>query len=430
MSASAVAITAFAVTLASVVVGQAVWRLAGAREWAWAGPATGLAALLVVCTVAVELPGAGIAGAVAIGALVLAAAPSARGLPWRELVLVAVLALLVGALPFIAWGHVGVLGVTDNGDLGGHIQLAESLRTGDEPVGLDPGWHRNYPTGSHALTASFATLAGDVEVDAAFMGLLMALVAIGALTALAALRDLSQPRRVAGALLVGAPYLVASYVVQASYKETLIGVLALGFALALPAVRSARSALPLVTIAAGTFVAYSFVGLEWPAVTGAAWLALFVVADRRLPSRAVLGRAVRPALALLALLALAVAPQLGRARDLVDAVINTAQGAGGAGGNVRAELPGYEVFGIWPNTDPRTLGDSPTLSRLLAAFGGAVTVWAAVWCWRRRRFELLALAGGCLLVYAQARALATPYYSGKALSIAAAPVMLVAATTW
>ena len=419
MSASGVALVAAFVVLGAVLPGQAAWRLAGAREWAWAGPATGLAALLVIATVAVELPGEGIAGAAALGCvIVLAGAFTARGAPWGELAVVAVLALLVAALPFLAAGHVGILGVTDNGDLGGHIQLAESVRTGDPPAGLDPGWHTNYPTGSHALVASLATLAGT-EVDAAFMGLLTGLVAVGALTALAALRELSPRRRVVGALLTGAPYLVAAYTVQASYKETLIGVLALGFALALPAVRSARAALPLVVIAAGAFVAYSFVGLEWPALIALAWIVLLR------PGTDVVRRAVRPALVLGALLLLAVAPQLGRARDLVAAVVNTAQGES-AGGNVRAELPSYEVFGIWPNADPRVTGEGLVLERLLALAAAAAFAYGAWWCWRRRRFELLAATAACLAVYVQARALSTPYYSGKALAIAAAPVMLVA----
>ena len=428
MSASAVAVTALVLVFGSVAAGQGVARLAGIREWSWAAPAAGLGALIVLTSVAAELPGAGVTGAVALAAAAAAGAAAARravtAAAVRETVLVALIALAVGALPFAAAGHIGVLGVTDNGDLAGHIQLAESVRSGDPPVGLDDDWHTNYPTGSHALVASAATLAGGVELDAAFTGLILALLALGALTVLAALRELPAALRVPGALLAGLPYLVAAYAVQASYKETLIGVLTLGFGLLLPAVTSVRRVVPLAAIAGGAFAAYSFVGLEWPALVALAWGGLRLAADRRLPSRTALRRAARPALAFAALLALAVVPQLAKARALVGAVIDVAQ-SGSTGGNVRAELPGYEVFGIWPASDPRAFGESATLSRLLAVLGGAAALYGAVWCWRRRRLELLALPLACLLIYVQARLLATPYYSGKALSVAAAPVMLV-----
>lgn len=429
MSAWGVAVTALALVLAAVVTGQAVARAAGVREWSWAAPAAGLGLLIVVTLAAVALPGAGTTGAVALVVVTLAAAVFARRSFTRaavaETALVAIGALAIAALPFAAAGHVGILGATDNGDLAGHIQLAESVRSGDPPVGLDPDWHTNYPTGSHALVASVATLTGT-ELDAAFTGLIAALLALGALTALAALRDLSRVRRVAGALLAGIPFLVAAYAVQASHKETLIGVLTLGFGLLLPAATSARRALPLAVIGAGALAAYSFVGLEWPAVVALAWVALRLVRERRLPSRAALRRAARPALAVAALLALVLVPQLDQASALVGAVVDVAQGST-TGGNVRAELPFYEVFGLWPAADPRTFGASATVSRLLAAVGAAAFAYGAWWCWRRRRLELLALAAGCLAVYAQARLLATPYYSGKALSIAAPPVMLVIA---
>src|SRR4051794_36975943 len=223
MTAVAVLESALAISAGSVIVGQAVWRLAGFDGWAWlAGPA-GLAVLVAVSVPAVSLPGAGTTGAVVLLAVTLAAlALRPRGVGHRvlgETAAVIGLGLAVASLPFIATGRVGTLAVTDNADFYAHVMLADSLRTGEPAVGLDPGWYASYPTGPHALAASVA--AGlRIPVDAAFTGLMLSTLALAALTALALLREASTGRRLVGALIAGIPYLGASYTAQASFKET------------------------------------------------------------------------------------------------------------------------------------------------------------------------------------------------------------------
>ena len=119
----------------------------------------------------------------------------------------------------------------------------------------NPGWYAHYPTGPHSLAASLASGLG-IPVDAAFTGVLLAILVVSVLAALSVLREASLPRRVVGALIGGIPYLAASYTVQASFKETLFGVFVIAWALTLPPVAAAlrsgpRALVPLVTLAAG-----------------------------------------------------------------------------------------------------------------------------------------------------------------------------------
>jgi hypothetical protein len=420
---------AVAICAASVIVGQAVWRLAGFGGWSWLSGPVGLATLVAVSVPATALPGAGEAGAVVLLGLTLAALVLwPRGVGRRALAETATmiaLGLATASLPFIATGRVGILAVTDNADFYAHVMLADSVRTGHAAVGIDPGWYASYPTGPHSLVASIAAGLG-IPVDAAFTGLMLATLALAALTALSLLRAASTARRLAGALIAGIPYLGASYTVQASFKETLLGLLVIGWTLSLPVVVTAvrsrpRAILALVALAAGAYADYSFVGLGWLGIVAVAYLAAKLVIAGRLPRLDGAPRWAVAAALLAAVVALSALPQLGRAVGTVKDV------AGGAttGGNIRAELPSYEVFGAWPSSDLRALGATHPLQRGLALLAACAAVWAAWWWWRRRRPELPVAAAATLAVYAGARLTATPYYSGKALAIAAFAVGLM-----
>jgi hypothetical protein len=424
----------------SVLVGQAVWRVAGFQGWSWLAGPVGIATLLCVARLTVSLPGGRGTAAVAVGLVALAAlVVRPRGVARAAVVetaAVLALALAVAMLPFAAAGRVGILGVTDNADLAAHLVLADSLGTGHPPVGLDPGYS-SYPTGAHSLVAALrAGLA--VPLDAGFAALLFSTLALTASAVLHALRACSLPRRVAGALVAGFPYLGVAYTVQSSFKETLLGLMVVGWTLALPvAVRAAATRLwallPLVVVAAGTFTVYSFVGLIWLAGIAAAYGLARLVQARRLPRVGAWVRsAVRPRHALagagLALLAaIVVIPEFDKARALGGALKDIAHG-GTVGGNIRTELPAYELAGIWPSSDLRAFGAHMNLLRALALAGLCAAAWAAWWCWRRRRLELLAAAVAATAIYLATRATATPYYSGKGLAIAAFAVSLMTVT--
>src|SRR4051794_27436992 len=299
MSPISVLISAALVCAASVAVGQSVWRLAGFDGWAWLAAPVGLATLVAAAGPATALPGAGAGGAVVLlglsaVALVFRPRGIARGDVW-ETALVAALGLTVACLPFAASGRVGILAVTDNPDFYGHLMLADALRTGKPAVGLDPGWYAHYPTGPHSLAASLAGGLG-IPGDAAFTGVLLAILVVSVLTALSLLRGASLPRRVVGALIGGVPYLAASYTVQASFKETLLGVIVIAWALALPPVAAAqrsgpRALLPLVALAAGAYAVYGFVAFAWLGAVSALYAgrtALLIRRVHRLDRRALL----------------------------------------------------------------------------------------------------------------------------------------------
>jgi hypothetical protein len=417
------------VAAASVVVGHGVRRLCGYVQFSWTGGPVGLATLIVIASIGARLPGHAVTGFVLLALAVVASLRVAGEIPLREGAGVGALAMAAACLPFIAVGRVGILGVGDNADLVGHLVLADAIGHGRDPAGLDPTWWPAYPVGPHSLASALSRGLG-FRLDGVFEGLLIAAVAVAAVGALAALRGLPGVRRAVGAVLAALPFLVAAYVIQSSFKEPIQVALLAGWALALPeaavAVGRRRGALvPLALVAAGCFATFSMVGLVWPAVVAAAWLALRVVDQRRLPR---VGRETVMAGGLFLLVAFVAAlPQLSRASKFFGGAKAAASGAT-TGGNVRADVPAYEVSGIWPASDFRLLGEHPTQARLLGVAGLAVAAWAAWWCWRRRRFEFVALVAGGAAVYVPSRLSATPYYGAKALTIAAAGLMLMTVT--
>jgi hypothetical protein len=426
LTLAAVLAGAVLICASSVVVGQAVWRVAGCGGWSWLAGPVGLATLLAVALPAVSLPGAGATGAVALLVVLVASLLIVRGdLLTRdaaETALVLALGLLVASLPFIVTGRVGLLGVGDNADLSAHLLLAEGIANGRDPVGIDAGWYGNYPTGPHALIGSLHRGLG-LSLEAGFTGLLMATLALSASAALSLLREAPRSRRAVGALVAGIPYLAASYTIQASFKETILGALVLTWTLALlevaPALRSRqRAVVPLGFLAAGAYADYSFVALAWLAAVAFATAAAYVLRERRLPRLAASPRwAIAPAL-FAAVVALALVPQLDRSKALAGAVKVTAGGET-TGGNIRAEIPFYEVFGAWPSSDLRAFGAGMAQLRVLSLFAACVALWAGIWWWRRRRPALPAAALALLIVYAMARWRTTPYYTAKALEVAA-----------
>ena len=107
----------------------------------------------------------------------------------------------------------------------------------------------------------------------AFGGLTLAIAVAACLAPLALLDELGGWRRLGGALCVGFAYLVAAYLVQGAFKETMQALFVLAFAIA-PAAARARPAtggerrgplraVPLAVLAIGSVYAYSFPGLAW-----------------------------------------------------------------------------------------------------------------------------------------------------------------------
>src|SRR5262249_4920747 len=207
------------------------------RHWA-AVLATGISGLLVICGIAVKLPGRAVTAAVVVGialvtCFVVFSRTRAPGGAVRIGALVVVVgAALVAAIPFAASGRVGILGQgLVNDDIASHLLFAQWITShaGPTPDLIKGG----YPLGPHAIVAATAKVSGASLIEG-FAGLTGAIAVLLGLTAYGALRGIRGWLRVPAAVLAASPYLAAAYLAQGAFKEPLLALTLLGFALALP----------------------------------------------------------------------------------------------------------------------------------------------------------------------------------------------------
>jgi hypothetical protein len=444
------------IVAASLACGEGISRLAGRPSHSAVTPAAGLATLLVVCGVAVKVPGHAVTAAVAAGIAVAIALwallrdPVARreltGIRVGALVAVAG-AALVTAIPFAASGRMGILGQgLVNDDMASHLLFAEWLQS---HVGHTPDLIKDgYPLGPHAIVAAVTKVTGASLVEG-FAGLTGAIAALTGLTAYAALAGARPLLRAPAAILVAFAYLAAAYLAQGAFKEPMLALALLGFSLALPALRRpgsegaasatrarALAASPAAVIAAGTIYNYSFPGLGWLLAAAFAWLAIVAGRDRRalggLRVRARL-RAARASVAvLLAVPVAAAVPELFRLASFTSfkAFNPTGTGARVGLGNLRQPLSPLESLGIWPSSEFRITPANASAPELAFYLGALIALGALGWglfrAIRRREAALPAALGAGAIGYLGALAAGTPYTQAKALAIAAPVVMLIA----
>jgi hypothetical protein len=419
------------IAASSLAVGQAILGLCGRREFTWVSGPVGLAALLIVAGVAIRLPGHGTAVAIAV---LVAVAIAVAALVWHGPVglraalpsgfVAAALAALIAAIPFIAAGRVGILGVgLVNDDMASHLLLADWLDTrfDPEPVLI----HQGYPWGPHALVAGLASLFG-VGLEDVFAGLVLAIPALTALVALEALGD-RRPAHVLAAALVALPYMAAAYLAQEAFKEPIEALFLLGFALLLPSVNGWRTAVPLGVIAAGSVYAYSFPGLFWLAGTAVVWGSVELWRGRERPTWKV--AAVAAGAGLVTLLVLT-APDWGRILDFTHfRAFDPDRANEGGLGNLHGYLSPLEALGVWPTSEFRLSageGSLPAAAFYLGALLAAAALVAGLPAWiRRHGWPVPSALATAIVAYAAARSFGTVYTSGKALAIAAPLVMLV-----
>jgi len=413
----------------SLAVGQLALALCGWREGTWLAGPVGLAILLVACGIVAGLGGTGTALAITVVCLVIAGTVGLGATGFRQgfsapAVAAAGIGVLAAALPFIAAGDVGILGVgLVNDDMANHLLLADWIdeRFRPEPVLIDQG----YPLGPHALVAGLSTLLGASSIDA-FAGLGLAIPALTALVAFAALDDLRPFPRTLAAALVALPYLAAAYLAQEAFKEPIIALFVLGFALLLPRARRWRDAVPLALIAAGVTYVYSFPGLAWLAGAAIVWGAIELPRGRANPRS--VGVAVSAGAAALVVLML---PELGRLADFVDLrALHPDRANEGGLGNLPGQLSPFEAFGIWPTGEFRLSAAASDLPSALFYAGGvfaACVTLAGLPGWLRRHGTAIPAAiAAAAVLYLLARGLGTVYTSAKALAITAPLIALVA----
>ena len=434
---------------ASLIAGRALLVAFGCRQWSWLSGPVGLAALAVVAQPLVRLPGRGTTAAILLGLALIGCLVYLRG-RWEEPSLREValegaplgLAVLAAAsLPFLLNGRVGVLGegVYSN-DQAAQLYWAQWLADGfgPEPAGVALG----YPLGPQSLMAALSAGTG-ISLEAVFNGLLLAIPVLTALTALAGLAALPRWRRFGAAGLVALPYLGATFLAQSGFKETLMALFLLAFALALaellprnrldprellPGRRAARrgSVATLAILAAGTVVVYSLPGLLWPLAAAAVWLVAEALTGGVPLSRGRLREVVRRALpwalaglAVLALLALAQVGSVGNFIDRLGDVQNT-------GGRLTSSVSPREVMGLWPQGDFRVDESGEPLAIAASLVALVALGYAAWWWWRRRELAVPAALAGAAAVYVLTRWHGGIHVQAKALAIAAPLVMFFA----
>ncbi len=418
-------IAVLVVCAASLAIGQAALALCGMRQWSWLSPAVGLALICAICWATVRLPGEGASAAVLVAAGAVAAALFLRrrleagGEVLRVGVPVGLLALAAASLPFLAEGHFGILGTSFNPDMSQHLLAADRLGDGVGSQLL----HQGYPLGPHAIAVALSEGLG-IGLVQGFTGLTVAVVVLASLTALAAFRDQPPLSRIAAALLVGIPYMVASYFAQGAFKETMQALFVLAFVLALreatlnPGWRDLPLRfVPAALIAVGSVYAYSFAGLIW----------LFPIAAIWAVAQYATGPAAwRPVFLGLIVFAVMVAPELGRMIDFHS--FETFDPNGPGLGNLFGQVSPFEALGIWPSGDFRLSpgdGAAPAFGYYLgAAFASLLLIYGAFLCWRRREAAILAGLLAVAATYAAARLGGTPYTAAKAIGIAVPLVTL------
>ncbi|HWX74608.1 MAG TPA: hypothetical protein VNZ05_04830 [Solirubrobacteraceae bacterium] len=437
-------ITTALICAGSLLVGQAVCRLAGYERFTWIAPAVGFSVLMLLASTALHLPGRSATTAVLCLLLALAGAAlllrDGRARPSLGGVLLGLPALLAALIPFAANGRFGVLGWSFDNDMASHLLWADAYRS--QAIAainpLPPG----YPLGPHALVASVAQGLG-IGVDDAFTGLQISVLVLIAWTSLAVLGRLAWWGRAVVATLTATTYMLASYYGEGAFKETIEALLVLAFALGLRELLAARrwaplSFIPLALILAGSVANYSYTGLIWPAATLALLLALWGAsaalswrATRRRLREFLAGgpRRLLP-LALAAVVGVVVLiPELPRLVHFFEQT-NT----GGVFnaipkndlGNLPHKLSPWQVFGIWLSPDFRFVTLNQLHQGLWTAVAVAAVLVGLVWWVARRDLVLPAAVVASFVVYAIADRSQSPYVVAKALVIISPLLVLLA----
>jgi hypothetical protein len=422
---------------ASLVIGSGVLALARAKDLWLAGP-VGLTLVMALAAVGVNLPGRGSTGAALIvAAVIVAGVLLARRRIWRPSVEGIVIAALTVAglmLPYLANGRSGVLGISFNNDLSAHLLWVEQLNRPEFEAPPD-----DYPLGPHAVVAAVADGLGAGSGEA-FMGLMVAISVLTALTARSALHVLRAPWRVVASVGTALAYLAAAFYAEGAFKETLQVLFVLAFACALLELargtppRTPVALVPLALIAVGCVYNYSYFGLAWPVLTLLAWGALQVavaLVDRR--GREVFGelRPWLPAAGVGAVVgAVVLVPEVPHMLALFEGS-GTSPAASGAIattnlGNLAGPLSAFESFNLWLSNDFRFQPDVVFRAGALAGLGAAATFYGLLWSLVRRELAIPAAAVAAGAIYLRAASTESPYLAAKALVIAAPLFMLLA----
>ncbi len=431
-------VSAALICAAALLVGRALFLLAGRSSWSWLEPAVGFGAVLTMTGVMARAPGHGTSATlglvlllIAAGAVIFWVGGAAGGdegrVDWREVLRhglpVALAIALVLSIPFAISARWGLLGVGFNNDLGLHLAWAEWLRSGAGPVP-----EAGYPLGPHGLAVAIAAVPG-IGLGHAFVGEIFAIGVLTGLTVLAALPGFGPGRRLLAAALVTVSYLGASYFAQGAFKELAQALFVLATAVGLRDPGSPgragllRFSLPWLALAGGIFFSYSFAGLAWPIAIAGLWSLTLPSVRHALAPRALLRFLLRPVtlVAIVVLAAVGVAATLVGPFGFVDTFSKV------AGTNTYGPVSPVEALGVWPADNYRLAAPGGVhLSGLAGAIGVLALLAGTAWWVRRRDLAVPLGLAACALLYLAALPTSGDYSQAKALIIAAPLAMLVA----
>ncbi len=433
-------LSAGTILLASLLVGRAVMLLLGRRRASYLEGAAGLALLILVCTVAIRLPGH---QATSIGccAVLVAASlvflivrpESIFGPAFGIAVPVALVSGLVASFPFIASGHIGIPGVGLNNDLAMHLVDVDYLVDPSRPQ--PQSVVNGYPLGPHSLVGTVVSVYGTQPLYG-WLGLLVAVPVLTGITALASLKEFPGWRRLVAAVLVASAYLTVSVLGIAGFKELIAGMFLIAFALGLREIEheSGRVAIliGLALITAAMIPVYSFPGGAWLAITAGLWILLELLqirAERGMDGiQAVVRRSLPIVIPALIVVMLAGLTQLPKVIDFfqsgsIGAVANT-------NSKLRYVVSPLETLGIWPSGN-WLLGTHDVSSFwIFGLIGLAGLAFGLAWWIARTDYAVPAAVFSGILVY-----LATKYIQdgglyilAKAVVVPASAVMLLVVT--
>jgi len=434
--------TAYLVALlivgSAVILGRAACRACGVD--AGIAPAAGLALLIALASLGVRLPGGATVAAI-VCALVIAGAAlwltRAGDLkPDWAAAAAGLMAAALTTLQFVSAGRIGLPGVSLNNDTAVHMLWAEGLRSDlmERLYASNPG----YPLGPHSLMATIAQGTG-IDMDSVLTGLLIAMPVLFAIVAAQVMRRVPAILRIPAAGFVGLTYLCAAWFAQGAFKEPLLALLLLGFAVGLGDLLQrgrrlgAFATVPLGLIVAASMLTYSYLAVAWLATTAVLCVTLTIALRRpRLGELASAARtAIFPVLVGCAAALVAVAVELPRMWNYVQALGPSPAGEGGIGqeelGNLAGPLPLGEALGIWPTGDFRFppppdafMLDELKLAMLVAVV--AATAWLLI---RRRDLGLVSVLGAATIMVLLTDGRQSPYVTAKALVVLSPFVLLV-----
>ncbi|HEY6654836.1 MAG TPA: hypothetical protein VI028_11980 [Solirubrobacterales bacterium] len=432
------------ILLSSLVVGRAVLLALGRHRASFLEGPVGLAILILICTVAIRLPGDA-ATSLAASAIVVVASVGFL-IVRREAILgpavglalpVALLAGLLASLPFIASGHLGIPGVGLNNDMAMHLVDTDYLLDphGPQPQSIVNG----YPLGPHSLVATVVNLLGTDPLQG-WLGLLIAAPILTAITSLGLLRELPGWRHILGAVLVGLAYLTASVLGIAGFKELIAGMFLIAFAIGLREIERESDGriaivIGLALITAAMIPVYSLPGVAWLAVTAGLWLLAHLLRIRAESGPVGVRQAVRaslpiviPAAIVLLLVGLVELPKI------IDFLRSGSIGnVADTNSKLRYVVSPLETLGIWPSGN-WLLGthdfSHDWLYWLFGLIGLAGLVVGFVWWIGRRDYAVPAAAVSGLVIYLLTKYIEDGglYILAKAVVVPASAVMLLVVT--